>query len=503
MVVVAAGFPDDANWAPSRRDVLRWAGAGGLSVMAASVLGGALGACSARSHRTSSPAGRAGSTGGKGSNDTIRVGVVTPLGGLGAFIGSVTESALHAAVQQVNATGGVGGRKVELVVRDAGSDPQQGIRAYQEMAGDANLVGILWCGGLGYDESKTLIARDHMPSIAVFDDDWSGDDMYPKKPERRPIFQLLVPDRMAIDALCRYAKDDRGYTTIGLLYDSILSSDIKRYYNDSVKAAGLTSVAAESYTVLGSEYGPQLQKLRAARPQTLMVWGLAKSIAGIVQQIDQLGATYVDAPTAKAASGWHPQLLGAPEGTGDHTWADLAGPAARIGTVTAWHVGGLTYLPDFAIRDWMHRYGGRTPTGGEELPADGLATLLEGMKKAGTMDRQRVIEGIETMGRIKFASIDFGFSATNHLARTPDDVVLVTLERSTGPAPTTPAYALGKEWKDVFTPGYVGPTQLVRPTLDANRRAHPDVMARVLAGGYGTQCTRHRDGTLGKECKVH
>jgi hypothetical protein len=55
----------------------------------------------------------------------------------------------------------------------------------------------------------------------------------------------------------------------------------------------------------------------------------------------------------------------------------------------------------------------------------------------------------------------------------------------------------------VFTRADYGPTYLVRPTLEANKRAHPEVMAEVLEKGYGTQCTKHPDGTLSKECKIH
>jgi hypothetical protein len=185
---------------------------------------------------------------------------------------------------------------------------------------------------------------------------------------------------------------------------------------------------------------------------------------------------------------------------------ELAGDSARVGTVTAWHAGGLVYLPTFAVAAWMRKYLGKEPTGGEESPADGLATLLYGIKKAGSTDRQRVVQGIESMGRVKFASIEFGFEPRRHLAKTRDDMILVTMERgSVGPVPTDPPYQLGIEWGPTgafaHTPG--GPTHLVRPTLEANRRGHPDVMEQVLAKGYGTQCTKHGDGTLGKECKIH
>ena len=312
-----------------------------------------------------------------------------------------------------------------------------------------------------------------------------------------------MPERTAVDLLCRYAARDRGYRRVALLYDSTVSESAKSHYQQGVAHWGLDNVAIESFNVFASEYGPQLQRLKRARPDALFLWGLASNTAGVVRQLDQLGAAYADAPTAKDAAGWHPQIIGSPEGTGDKSWVELAGSSARPGSVTAWHVGGLVYLPSFAIRRWMQKYLHRTPTGGEELPADGLATLLRGLQKAHSSDRQRLVEGIETMGRIRFASVEFGFGPRDHLARSPDDLIVVTLERSGGPVATDPPYQLGREWREVFAPGYAGPTQLVRPTLDANRRAHPDVMDEVLRSGWGTQCTRHADGTLGTECKVH
>jgi hypothetical protein len=442
-----------------------------------------------------------GSSSRTGASDTIKVGVVSPFSGIGAFVGTITHNSLDAAVREVNSTGGVGGRKVELVLRDAGQELTNGVRAYQEFSGDPHVVGVLWCGGLGFDESRSLIKRDGMPVMAVFEDPASSNDLYPDVPERS-VFQLVMPERMAINVLCRYLGEDRGYKRIGLLFDSTISEGVKTYFRESLPRFGLTAAGIESFNVFASEFGPQLQRLRGDRPEALLVWGLAPNTAGVVQQLEELGAAYVDTPTAKGAD-WHPHVVGAPTGTGDKGFADLAGTAGKIGTVTAWHLGGLVYLPTFAIGTWMRKNLKKTPTGGEELPADGLGTLVRAVEKGGSTDRRRIVDTIETMGRFRFASVEFGFSAHNHLARTEDEMLIVTLELSSGPAPTDPPYQLGREWKDVFPAGYSGPTHLVRPTLDANRRVHPDVVDQVLREGWGTQCTRHADGTLGKECKVH
>src|SRR5437764_7402927 len=166
-------------------------------------------------------AGSRGSKDRKGASDTIKIGVVAPFSGIGSFVGLITRNSLDATVHQINSTGGVGGRKVELVLRDAGQELTNGVKAYQEFSGDPHVAGVLWCGGLGFDESRNLMKRDQMPAIAVFEDPASSDDLYPAVPERS-IFQLVMPESMAMKVLCRYLAEDRGYKRVGLLFDSTI-----------------------------------------------------------------------------------------------------------------------------------------------------------------------------------------------------------------------------------------------------------------------------------------
>ncbi len=94
----------------------------------------------------------------------------------------------------------------------------------------------------------------------------------------------------------------------------------------------------------------------------------------------------------------------------------------------------------------MKKYLKKNPTGGEESPADGLYTLTHAVEVAGSTDRQKVVSAIETMGDIKFASIAVQLLGHHHLSKKMDDLIMVTLERSSGPVATSPAYELGKEW---------------------------------------------------------
>ncbi|WP_235206504.1 ABC transporter substrate-binding protein [Actinomadura welshii] len=71
---------------------------------------------------------------------TIRVGIETDLTGVYAPLGKSLTQAQQMYVEQLNAQGGVCGRKIELVVRDHGYDVQKAVAAYSEMR--SSIIGI-------------------------------------------------------------------------------------------------------------------------------------------------------------------------------------------------------------------------------------------------------------------------------------------------------------------------------------------------------------------------
>lgn len=478
----------------SRRHFLKLMGAAGAVAAATSASGSVLTGCSS----------------GSGSTDTLKVGVMAPFSGVGQFMGSVVNDSLTAATKHMNATGGVHGRKVELFLRDTAADAATTARVYGELAAIKDLLGILCCGVVGFASILPRVRQDGLPVVAVFLDPLSAGQLYPQgSATGRSVFQMSVPDAYVMAALADYAKNDRGYSSAGLIYDHSLDAEFdqpnatRTRFEQAFTHVGLTVGAVETFTSGAAHFDAQIQALKRAAPQVVYMDGLSDDTATITTALAATGAAYVDTPTAKGP-GWHPHVFGAYQGIND-VWAQLAGEAAKVGSVSAWHLGGITFLPSYAIRSWMHTYVGKDPDGGEELVADGLATIINGLEKAGTSDRRRLVRGIESMGPVTFATTPFEFTADRHTAVTPDDVTLLTLERLRGPAPTDPPYKLGIEWQEggAYANRGASTTLLVRPTLAANRRADADVMAEILHKGYGTQCTKLPDGSLVPECKIH
>lgn len=462
--------------------------------MAAAGVGGSLlAACGGGDDDEGTTTTRSGASTTRGpvATRTVKVGVVGYFSGIGSFIGDIANRSLDAAVKQINEKDAIPGIRVELVKRDTGDDATNGPKHYQELVADKDVAGILWAQGAGFNQTMDLQARDGIPVMGVFNDLETIGELYPEG-RIRSFFQFINPTRKAFDFMCRYAKRDRGYSSCALLFDTLVDDDRsdEAAYKKAAAKYDLENKGVETFTLFDTDFKPQLQRLQQAKPEVLFVFGLSASTALIVKQLAELGASYVDTPTAKSGDGWHPHVMGAPGATGEKSWAIQAGDPAKIGTVTAWVVGGLIYLPSFVIRQFLAEAGQPEPTGGEEAPANALYALLKGVEKAGSIERKEVVEAIETLDDLQFASVKFGFTPERHLALTDGDVTLVTLERG-GKTP----YQLGKEFGGAFPADYVGPTQLVDFTLEANRKKHPEVMKEVLDGTYGSSVRYQPDDT--------
>ncbi|MGQ0830898.1 MAG: ABC transporter substrate-binding protein [Microthrixaceae bacterium] len=505
-----------------RRGFLTWAARGGVSLAAVGAFGSLAAACGSGSGGAGGNGGSGGGGGGGGGDNdfsnlgvtTLKVGVIVPTSGVGQFLGDIVQRALGAAKKHIDDAGLVKGVQVEYVIENAPAEEfaDGTSKAYTKLIADPEMIGILWCTPYGIDEAKAQLGRDGIPIMSVYGDTYSDGTLYPEGGGLRNVFQMLLPDKMSFDALCDYAKNDRGYESVALIYDKLTLPSGADQFESAAKDHGLEVVGVEEFTLFSADYGAQLQRLKSAAPHCLIVWGLSDNTAQIVKGLDALGAAYVDTPTARGGTKWAPQILGYPGGTGEKKWAQLAGDSARAGTLTAWYLGGLVGGPHFPIRDWLVKYDGKGASGGEEGAPNAWWALLQAVKTAGSTDHAKVVDALETMPKIEFAGLPFRFDPKNHLGMTRDDVCLITLEKYTGPTVSDPPYALGHEWTETFPlidPSYIGPAHLVRPTLAANMRAQPDYMKQILAENWGTQCTkRPADApgdtvTMTADCKIH
>ena len=65
--------------------------------------------------------------------ETIKLGVIMPVSGGAAFVGNAVVDGIKLAVDEINAAGGIGGKKLEYVVRDSQAKPDVSVAAAKEL----------------------------------------------------------------------------------------------------------------------------------------------------------------------------------------------------------------------------------------------------------------------------------------------------------------------------------------------------------------------------------
>ena len=79
------------------------------------------------------------------AQETIKFGLVAALSGQSAQSGQAIIRGLSIAIDEINAKGGLNGKKVELITRDDESNPAKGVLAAREVHG---IVGGRWWHGV-------------------------------------------------------------------------------------------------------------------------------------------------------------------------------------------------------------------------------------------------------------------------------------------------------------------------------------------------------------------
>ncbi|TMR99866.1 ABC transporter substrate-binding protein [Nonomuraea basaltis] len=109
------------------------------------------------------------------SDSTIKLGMLVDLSGAFATSGKTSNTAGQFAVDEINAAGGVCGRKIELVVRDHGYDVQKAVTAYDEVA--PQVLGFLNVYGSAITSAlrDKISANDMLVGLTAFAPTLLGD----------------------------------------------------------------------------------------------------------------------------------------------------------------------------------------------------------------------------------------------------------------------------------------------------------------------------------------
>ncbi|TDD56223.1 ABC transporter substrate-binding protein [Nonomuraea terrae] len=353
-----------------------------------------------------------GGGGGSGAQDPIRVGLIVSLTGNYTPLGSEDKKAVELAVEQVNAQGGLLGRRVELITRDDKTAPDQGIVAYNQIKGEIDaLIGPVFSNAALAVEP--LAQRDRMPYLSL------APAQEQVEPIKSYIFVTPALSSMYAERYLQYIQAE-GIRTIAVAWDSKSAYSVSGHESMVELAAeyGVTIAVDEPYETTTSDFSALFQHVRDSQAEALVFWGS--------------GAPGVTAAKQYVASGLETPLFltGSQAST---LWLEPMGKDAE-GMIVQSAIGVVgEHLPAGRQKEvieqmaapFEQKHGYPPP----QFAQDGYSAsllLFEAIRKAGSTDKTKIQQALETMDLIT-PNGRFRYSPTDHSGLSPEYISINTV----------------------------------------------------------------------------
>lgn len=324
-------------------------------------------------------AGCAGSSSGGGK--TFRVGTVQPLSGAYAAAGKDIVSALKAQAAIINSSGGILGKKVEIVAVDSASSEQKSISATQKLVKSEQLD--MFEPDVIYGQSNLPLVKNTL-SIAICAAPDCGDgSKYPLEFTMNPPASTQVPPVLA------YAQA-QGTTKVGI----IATNDAQgKSFADTVKSdaadQGVTITKSESFAPEATDITAEMQSLRAGGAQVVAAWAAGTTVNTVMKAMQSLG--------------WQADVLGTPTVFTSDVNSGVPGGVASQLKCLCYAVGtrqGDTVSDVVApLVTKMKAHGPIASMQVAGLAADSLTTAKYGYDKAGKLDAKAAAAAIDKIGQ--------------------------------------------------------------------------------------------------------
>lgn len=242
----------------------------------------------------------AGCQSGEEQQDTspIVIAADLELSGASAPLGKVYQRALELRVEQLNASGALGGRKIELKVKDNRSDAAESLRNINDFSNDSRVTAVIMggCNECAIGAART-IGEKHIPTIALA----SAGAVTEPVAERKYVFKL-APNAADTAAALTTELARQGIAKVAVLHsgDDYGREGVAALRSEFSKAR-IQLVRAEAVRPTDTDVSGQVTQLLAKKPKALVIWTppeQAALAADAAQQERFTGSLYLDAAAA-------------------------------------------------------------------------------------------------------------------------------------------------------------------------------------------------------------
>ena len=318
------------------------------------------------------------------AQDTLKLGLVAAMSGQSAKSGEAIVRGLSIAVDEVNAKGGLLGKKVELIVRDDESNPAKGAIAARELVQREKVVALF--GGLDTPVSLAIVPfanSNKVPFMGV----WAaGTPITRNGAPENYVFRVSAVDELVDKALVDYAIAKHSTKKPGMiLINNPWGESNEKGLKEALAEKNMSYAGIEKLQDADVDVVPQLTRLKDAGADVLFMVANVAPSSQVVKSLDRMGWN------VPIVSHWGPS---------GGRFSELAGPSgARVHFIQTYSFSGKLAPKGEAVLAALKKKYPEIKTLADVTPAVGIANAYDALHltalaiaKAGSVDGPKVRE---------------------------------------------------------------------------------------------------------------
>src|SRR5713101_7212043 len=198
--------------------------------------------------------------------NTVKIGVITSLTVSQAAFGEAHKNGYAIALDEVNAKGGILGKKVELDFYDDQSKPDQAVQGVSKLL-DQDHVSML-LGAYSSENTKAIINPVTMHQIPLLIPTATADNVMDSKSPW--VFRICAGANDYAKATIEFLKHNGAPKTIAIVYEKTNFGQANmQAMKETAQAAGINVVAVEEYEAKAPDYKAVLRRVKDKNPDVI------------------------------------------------------------------------------------------------------------------------------------------------------------------------------------------------------------------------------------------
>jgi branched-chain amino acid transport system substrate-binding protein len=348
--------------------------------------------------------------------DPIRIGAIFAVTGPAANLGLPESRTLQMLVDDANASGGILGRQIELIVKDSQGNAEKAVSFAKQLVEESQVLAII--GPTTSGESMALKGyADQNEQILIS----CAAAATIVNPVAKWVFKVPQMDSFAAQAIFTTMKK-LGLARIGVVVSNTgFGQGGKAQLEKLAPQNGITVAITEVYDSTATDLTAVLAKVKAQDVQAVVNWSVEPAQSLVPKNMRQMG---FDVPLFQS------------HGFGNIAFVTAAGRAAEgiifpAGRLLVADVLPASHPQKKVLTAYKKAYEGKfredvSTFGGHAY--DAFLILTEGIRKAGGTDKFKVRDAIEGLKGVIGTAGVFNFSPEDHNGLTMDSFEMLTVK---------------------------------------------------------------------------